>query len=715
MVSIGVPPTDAPDRRIAKLTALLDVGRALAQELDADSLLRVVMQKTTQILDADRSTLFLVDFATRELWSKVAQGVGVNEIRFPMHLGLAGHVAMTGEIINIPEAYDDPRFNRDVDRRTGYRTRTILCMPVKEADGTILGVIQVLNKRGGIFDAEDEETLAILSSQTAVALRNARLLDELRRRMKRTEILLDVMRTLSGNLDLEPLLATIMAKTTQAMDADRSTLFLVDYRTRELWSKVAQGAEVNEIRFPMHLGLAGHVAMTGETINIPEAYDDPRFNRDVDRRTGYRTRTILCAPVRDETGRIIGVTQILNKRQGVFNTEDEDLLGALSAQAAIALKNAQLFQQVSFMKNYNESILRSMATAVITLQPDGVVSTVNPAAVRVFGLQSLDWFGLVVDQILNASQNVALVEAVRRAVATGAEYTGYDLKYTTLAGDLVSLNVNVLPLRDNKGQALGFVLVADDITQEQRLMSTLCRYVAREVAEKVLAQRDQQALGGIKQRVTVLFSDIRSYTTITERATAEEVVALLNDYFSRMVKEVFRFEGTLDKYIGDAIMAVFGAPIAHDDDPLRAVLAAVAMRRGLWRFNEERMAAGEVPIEIGIGICNGEAVSGNIGSMDRMDYTVIGDAVNVASRLEGLTKNYPCKILFNEGVYDFVQGVIPCIELGLDHVKGREEAVRIFGISDDWIRSDTDDLLASVQLSAVSSQQDDAASPTPGG
>ncbi|MGH8058982.1 MAG: adenylate/guanylate cyclase domain-containing protein [Candidatus Entotheonellia bacterium] len=309
-----------------------------------------------------------------------------------------------------------------------------------------------------------------------------------------------------------------------------------------------------------------------------------------------------------------------------------------------------------------------------------------------FGLQNLDWQGLTVAELLNAPQNASLVDAVARSVATGEEYTGYDLKYTTVAGDLVSLNVHVLPLRDAKGQALGFVLVADDITQEQRLMSTLCRYVAREVAERVLAQRDNQALGGIKQKVTVLFSDIRSYTTLTERSTAEEVVALLNDYFSRMVKQIFAYEGTLDKYIGDALMAVFGAPVTHQDDPVRAVLTAVAMRRELWDFNAKRVAAGEPSIEIGIGICNGEAISGNIGSLDRMDYTVIGDAVNIASRLEGLTKNYPCKILFNEGVYESVGALIPCIELGVDHVRGREGEVRLFGISDDWIRQASDDL-----------------------
>ncbi|MGH8058983.1 MAG: GAF domain-containing protein [Candidatus Entotheonellia bacterium] len=146
---------DTLERRVAKLTALVEVGRAFSQELAPDTLLQLVMQKTTEILEADRSTLFLVDHATQELWSKVAQGVGLAEIRFPMHLGLAGHVATTGETINIPEAYADPRFNREVDRRTGYRTKTILCAPVRAESTKIIGVTQVLNKREGTFTAED--------------------------------------------------------------------------------------------------------------------------------------------------------------------------------------------------------------------------------------------------------------------------------------------------------------------------------------------------------------------------------------------------------------------------------------------------------------------------------------------------------------------------------------------------------------------------------
>lgn len=169
----------------------------------------------------------------------------------------------------------------------------------------------------------------------------------------RLKILLDVIKAMSAETDFDRLLQLIMEETTRAMAADRSTLFLVDREREELWSRVALGLqEKKEIRFKSHLGIAGHVVTTGVRLNIPEAYDDPRFNQAVDRQTGYRTKTILCVPVRNKEGAIVGVLQVLNKRVGVFTPADEEMLDALSAQAAIALENARLYEDLR--KAYGE-------------------------------------------------------------------------------------------------------------------------------------------------------------------------------------------------------------------------------------------------------------------------------------------------------------------------------------------------------------------------
>jgi len=676
------PSAEAKTRRGSTETfsVLLEIMCSLAAERDLDVLLQKIMQKTSEVMDADRSTLFLVDEAKQQIWSKVAQGAALNEIRVPVGTGIAGHVAKTGETVNIPDAYQDPRFNPDVDRHTGYHTRTILSMPMRNRERKILGVLQVLNKRNGAFTADDEELLEAFSSQAAIAVQNALLNEELRKRMQTSEILLNVMREVSKELEVDRLLQKIVAHTSEVMNADRATLFLVHRKSGDLWSRVAQGENVREIRVPRGVGIAGHVAVSGEVVNIPDAYKDPRFNPEVDRRTGYYTRTILCMPLRNEKNEIVGVMQVLNKKDGIFTEEDEELLDALGSQTAIALENSRLFEEVRFMKDYNESILRTMATGVVTLDPEGGVAYSNGAGLKIFS--GLDDYrvGEPLEEFFNRNLNPALTASIEHSLKTGEAYTSYELQYRKSADEAVNVNLHVLPLRDAKDRSLGVVIVADDITQEQRLMSTLCRYVTRQVAEQILKDRDKLKLGGNRSLVSVLFSDIRDFTTISERFSAEEVVGLLNAYFSRMLEPIFSFEGTLDKFIGDAIMAVFGAPVFRDDDAERAVRAAIEMRRALRKYNLERVAQGLLPIDNGIGITKGEAISGNIGSLQRMDYTVIGDTVNVASRLEGLTKNYPYKILVNEDVYLEVKDKIPCVDLGFAHVKGKEGDVHVYGV-----------------------------------
>ncbi|MCH7915362.1 MAG: GAF domain-containing protein [Deltaproteobacteria bacterium] len=675
-------------RESERLSTLLSFMKIFSHELDRDGLLLLVMLEITKVMMADRSTLFILDEKTGELWSKVVQGNEIAEIRFPKNLGISGHVVTTGETLNIADAYKDPRFNQEVDQKTGFRTRTILCMPVKDEQGKIIGCIQVLNKKGDGFTREDEELLQALGTQAAIALENVRLTEQLTKRFERTEVLLDMMHSFTSQLERDRLLPVIMEKITIAMKANRSTLFLVDRKTNELFSRVVQGENISEIRFPKNLGISGHVVTTGETLNIADAYKDPRFNQEVDQKTGFRTRTILCMPITNAAGEIIGVVQVLNKKDSVFTSEDEELLRALTTQAAVALDNSNLFEEVLDIKNYNESILRDMATGVLTLDEEGKISTVNPAAERIFAIQHRTAVGLPYDRILHTEANQNFVRAIGDVLTTGQKYSGYDLKYHLPGGeDSVNFNVGIVPLKNSKGKPDGQVLVVEDITQEQRMMSTLSRYVGRGVAEQLVKNKDSLKLGGVKTKVTILFSDIRDFTTLSERLGAEEIVKLLNGYFSRMVQVIFSHGGTLDKFMGDAIMAVFGAPVHHDDDPIRTVKAALQMRRELKAFNARRREEGKGQIQNGIGIGYGEAISGNIGSEQRMDYTVIGDVVNLSSRLEGLTKGYAQKILISESVYLDIRDQVPCVPLDTVRVKGKKQETVIYGIDDDVVVS----------------------------
>jgi adenylate cyclase len=226
--------------------------------------------------------------------------------------------------------------------------------------------------------------------------------------------------------------------------------------------------------------------------------------------------------------------------------------------------------------------------------------------------------------------------------------------------------------------ATGFNHMVDGLRDRDKLRSTFGKYMTQSVMEHLLSGKVQ--LGGEKLTVTVLFSDIRSFTTISEQMDAHALVELLNEYFTVMVGIIMEEGGVVDKYIGDAIMAVFGAPVSQPDDAVRAVRAATRMRAALVPLNESLVARGIAPIATGIGVHTGEVVAGNIGSEQRMEYTVIGDAVNVASRLEGKTKELGEDLVVSETTFALVAHVAAGRPLAELTVKGRQQSVRCFAV-----------------------------------
>ena len=378
--------------------------------------------------------------------------------------------------------------------------------------------------------------------------------------------------------------------------------------------------------------------------------------------------------------------QVINKLGGVFTEHDERRLAAFCAQASIAIENAKLFEEVVAVRNYNESILHSMSNGVISLDAEDRLVKANRAARLRFGSGvSAEWEGLSIAQLFGDA-NAWVGAAIRRTHETGEQALAVDRELaiplgSEASGESASVNLTAVPLSDAKGERIGSLMLIEDISSEKRLRGTMARYVPKSLVDRLM-EGGGDALGGTLMQASVLFSDIRSFTTISERLGARETVSMLNEYFSIMVDLISDNEGILDKFIGDAIMAVFGAPFAGPRDADHAVLTAVQMMRALHVFNDDRRVAGVHAVNIGIGVNTGEVVSGNIGSSKRMDYTVIGDGVNLAARLEGATKTYGTAILVSEFTLAAVHDRYRTREVDSIRLKGKTRPVVVHEVMD---------------------------------
>ena len=678
---------------LKKTELLLEINKKIAGLKNLSEILWTIIDFVTENVDGDRGSLFLNDSETNELYSRVAQGELTREIRILNTVGIAGAIftSQQGEIIH--DVYSDRRFNKEVDQETGYKTRNMICTPVKTVNGQIIGVIQILNKKKGRFTKDNLNLVDAIATQAAVSIQNAQNSEFFERKRAQEMEFVSIVSDVTAEIDLSALLKRVMEEATRMLNADRATLFLNDEKTNELFSRVAMGEGIGEIRLPNTAGIAGSVFTSGETMNIPYAYADLRFNPSFDKQTGYFTRSILCVPVTNKNGKVIGCTQVLNKKGGKFTEEDESRLKAFTQQVAIALENAKLFDDVSKSRQYNESMLSSMSNGVITIDGDGKIVTCNRSGLKILktfeknilDTNSVDFFRDNNSWVEEKIKNVK--ETKEPDIIMDAELEIKDSE--TEKNEMISVNLTILPLinedsegrTDKKDDFLGILLMIEDISSEKRMKSTMSRYMDPGIADQLL-EDGADIMGGLDTTATLLFSDLRSFTNITESLGAQGTVKLLNEYFEIMVECISEQGGMLDKFIGDAIMAAFGLPISHEDDEDRGVKAGINMISRLWKWNESREKDGKPPLDIGLGLNTDKIVAGNIGSQKRMDYTMIGDGVNLAARLESACKQYNARILISDFTFKKLKGTYRIRNIDDVVVKGKTEPIGVYEVLD---------------------------------
>jgi adenylate cyclase len=684
---------ESTQKQLYQTKMLLTITQKISGLKTLNETLWTLIELAVQELGADRGSLFLNDPLSGELYSRVAQGELTREIRILNSTGIAGSIFQSGVGEIVHNVYEDKRFNAKIDEQTGFTTRNIVCAPVKTVRNEVIGIIQILNKKRGRFTKEDLEILGKITAQAAASLQNAQSLEEMSKSRKKEMEFLEIVSEVTAEIELGSLLQRVMVESTRMLNADRATLFLNDPKTNELFSRIAMGAGIGEIRLPNNVGIAGAVFQSQNTINIPYAYADLRFNPEFDKKTGYFTRTILCVPIINKDGECIGCTQVLNKKGGSFTDEDESRLKAFTQQIAIALENAKLFEDITKERAYNHSMLTSMSNSVITIDNEGKIITCNKAGLKFLKIRSVDIVGKTSEEFF-ATAPSWILEKVKNCAETKESEVLMDAEFevgnkTDKSLETVSANFSFLPLenedpdgRMNQAQQhLGTLIVMEDISEEKRMRSTMSRYIDPGIADKLMSD-GTDIMGGQETEATLLFSDVRSFTTITETLGAQGTVSLLNEYFDIMVEAISEQGGIVDKFIGDAIMAGFGIPVANDDDEDRGVRAGINMIKRLWEWNELRAKEGKLPIDMGLGLNTDKVVSGNIGSSKRMDYTMIGDGVNLAARLESACKAYSARILISDFTYKKLKGTYQIRYIDDVIVKGKTKPVGVQEVLD---------------------------------
>ncbi len=397
-------------------------------------------------------------------------------------------------------------------------------------------------------------------------------------------------------------------------------------------------------------------------------------------------------PLRYE-GSLTGFMMLGQKRSGdLYSSDDLDFLAAVAAQSTLALENARLFtnlrrtyEQTLEMKNLMDDIFASVATGIITTNVARQITLFNQAAETILGLPVAQVLGKPIhDALPGLCPDLEMVTA--KAVEQGAITLSTDLRPSLPQRGELYLRLSCSPLRDAYLGTKGATIVFEDLTEKRRLEAeqerirqTFGRVVAPRVRDRLLADVSNLRLDGVKQTVTVLFADLVSFTSFSEKTPPEVVFKVLNSYLDLAAQAILDEEGTLDKFMGDAVLAFWNAPDPQPDHALRAARAALTIIRRSMEAHAH-FSAPEYQRIFRIGIATGPAMIGNVGTDQLFNYTAIGDTVNLAQRLQTVAQRG--QILINKPLYEQIAAQVIAVPLEAVMVKGREQPVEVYLLQD---------------------------------
>jgi adenylate cyclase len=496
--------------------------------------------------------------------------------------------------------------------------------------------------------------------------------------------LADVSQVINSTLKLDEVLRIVMDTIVRLTGAERGFLMLTNEEGK-MAVQVARNWEQESLsnsETAISSTVIKRVIETGVPVMTTNAKEDPRFNT-TESIVAYKLRSILCVPLMVKSY-LIGVIYTDNRLQaGIFNEAERDLITAFANQAAVAIENARLFsslrktlEEVTELKNLMDNVFASITSGVITADVWDQITLANHAAETIVGQASADLIGKRLDEVFPsiAEEIMPQVSSVR---FTDQTFTDIELNHHHPQRGNLNWRLNLSPLKDGSQVTQGVTIVLDDLTERKRLEGQR-KLFERMVSPAVIRQLDPDSLSLVGKRtdITILFADIRGFTSFSEMQSPEKLVAILNRYLAAAAEAVLEQEGTVDKFLGDAVMAWFNAPIPQPDHTLRAVRAAVTLRNAVLRLHNELPS--EAKLSFGVGIHYGEAVLGLIGTEKRLEYTAIGDSVNTTKRLQ--ENAWHNQIVISEDAYQRVQEQVRVLPMDPMQVKGKREPIPVYEV-----------------------------------
>jgi len=502
--------------------------------------------------------------------------------------------------------------------------------------------------------------------------------------LRNLQALADVGRVVNSSLNLTTVLNEVIDTIIRLTGAERAFLMLRNEQ-EEMDTVVARNWEKESLasgEYEVSRRIVGQVVAEGEAVLTTNAQADPRFT-GFDSVIAYNLRSIVCVPLKVK-GSLTGVIYADNRvQEGLFSERERALLLAFADQAAVALDNARLFDsvrrtlgEVTELKNLMEDVFASIASGVVTADVQGIVTLCNQAAEAILnrstgtllGSSLADWLTPLAPDLERKIQSVQQEDQ---------RYLSVEVHPRVDARGPLSLVFNLTPLKAAGQATRGVAIVVDDLTETRRLEGQR-RLFERMVSPAVIDALDPDSLelGGRRTEITTLFADIRGFTSFSEATDPETLVSVLNSYLAWAARSILEEEGTIDKFLGDAVMAWFNAPIPQPDHTLRAVRAALAIREGILTLHQDMPP--EFQLSFGVGIHSGEALLGLVGTQERLEYTAIGDCVNTAKRLQENAARG--QILISKISGDNVRGLVDLKEVPPILAEGKQQPIPVYEV-----------------------------------